>query len=116
MDIPQVIGGTARGWAGASAAPADFVTGVESVIAITDPATSKFVYPAAVVIALEDETGSNDRLDGNIENVTDTVRVAVEFDASADRRGRAGVSQVEAMKCAPFGALLSWVMDAGGRH
>ena len=44
---------------------ADFETGVESVIAITDPATGKFVYPAAVVIPLEDETGSNDMLDGN---------------------------------------------------
>ncbi len=29
---------------------ADFETGVESVIAITDPATGKFVYPAAVMI------------------------------------------------------------------
>lgn len=90
---------------------ADFETGVESVIAITDPVTGKFVYPAAVVIPLEDETSSNDLLVGNIQTVTETIGVIVEFDASADRRGQAGVSQVEAMKYALFGALLSWTID-----
>jgi hypothetical protein len=90
---------------------ADFETGVESVIAITDPVTGKFVYPAAVVIPLEDEAGSNDLLDGNLQIVTETIGVIVEFDASADRRGQAGVSPVEAMKYALFRALLSWVID-----
>ena len=90
---------------------ADFETGVETVIAITDPATGKFVYPAAVVIPLEDEAGSNDLLDGNLQIVTETIGVIVEFDASADRRGQAGVSQVEAMKYALFRALLNWEID-----
>ena len=69
------------------------------------------VYPAAVVIPLEDEAGSNDLLDGNLQIVTETIGVIVEFDASADRRGQAGVSPVEAMKYALFRALLSWVID-----
>lgn len=83
---------------------ADLETGVESVIAITDPVTGKFVYPAAVVIPLEDEAGSNDLLDGNLQTVTETVGIIVEFDASADRRGQAGVSPVEAMKYARYSA------------
>ena len=65
---------------------ADFETGVETVIAITDPATGKFAYPTAVVIPLEDEPGANDLLDGTIQTVIETVGVIVEFDASADRR------------------------------
>jgi hypothetical protein len=65
---------------------ADFETGVESVIAITDPKTGKFVYPAAVVIPLEDEGSSNDLLDGNLQTVTETIGVIVEFDASVRSR------------------------------
>ena len=90
---------------------ADFETGVETVIQITDPKTGKFVYPTAVVIPLEDEPGSNDLLDGNIQTVIETIGVIVEFDASADRRGQAAVSQVEAMKYQIFRALLNWNID-----
>jgi hypothetical protein len=91
---------------------ADFETGVESVIAITDPTTGKFAYPAAVVIPLEDDAGaSNELLDGNTQVVTETVGIIVEFDATADRRGQGGVSQAEAMKYALFGALLNWLID-----
>ena len=114
MDISRVIEQLRRycpELGGRVGGAADFETGVESVIAITDPATGKFVYPAAVVIPLEDETGSNDLLDGNLQIVTETIGVIVEFDASADRRGQAGVSQVEAMKYAIFRALLSWNID-----
>jgi hypothetical protein len=114
MDLSRVIEQLRRycpELAGRVGGAADFETGVDTVIAITDPATGKLVYPAAVVIPLEDETGSNDLLDGNIQTVIETVGVIVEFDASADRRGQAGVSQVEAMKYALFRALLSWVID-----
>ena len=114
MDISRVIEQLRRycpELGGRVGGAADFETGVESVIAITDPATGKFVYPAAVVIPLEDEAGSNDLLDGNFQIVTETIGVIVEFDASADRRGQAAVSQVEAMKYAMFQALLSWVID-----
>jgi hypothetical protein len=90
---------------------ADFETGVESVIAITDPKTGKFAYPAAVVIPLEDDAADNDLLDGNTQTVTETIGVIVEFDATADRRGQGGVSQAEAMKYALFGALLNWLID-----
>jgi hypothetical protein len=90
---------------------ADFETGVETVIQITDPKTGKFAYPTAVVIPLEDEPGSNDLLDGNIQTVIETIGVIVEFDASADRRGQTAVSQVEAMKYQIFGALLNWNID-----
>jgi hypothetical protein len=90
---------------------ADFDTGVESVIAITDPKTGKFAYPAAVVIPLEDDAADNDLLDGNTQTVTETVGIIVEFDATADRRGQGGVSQAEAMKYALFGALLNWLID-----
>ena len=89
----------------------DFETGVETVIQITDPKTGKFAYPTAVVIPLEDEPGSNDLLDGNIQTVIETIGVIVEFDASADRRGQTAVSQVEAMKYQIFGALLNWNID-----
>ena len=81
---------------------ADFENGVETVITINDPATGKLAYPSAVVIPLEDEPGSNDLLDGNLQEVTETIGVIVMFDASADRRGQAAVSQVEAMKYAMF--------------
>jgi hypothetical protein len=90
---------------------ADFENGVETVITINDPATGKLAYPSAVVIPLEDEAGSNDLLDGNLQEVTETIGVIVMFDASADRRGQAAVSQVEAMKYAMFQALLSWQID-----
>ncbi len=90
---------------------ADFDTGVESVVQITDPVTGKFVYPVAVVIPLEDEVADNVLLDGNTQIITETVGVIVEFDATADRRGQAAVSQVEAMKYSLFGALLNWLID-----
>jgi hypothetical protein len=90
---------------------ADFENGVETVITITDPRTGKLAYPSAVVIPLEDEPGSNDLLDGNLQEVTETIGVIVMFDASADRRGQAGVSQVEHMKYAMFRALLSWQIE-----
>ena len=90
---------------------ADFETGVETVIQITDPKTGKFAYPTAVVIPLEDEPGSNDLLDGNIQTVIETIGVIVEFDASADRRGQTAVSQVEAIKYQIFRALLNWNID-----
>ncbi len=90
---------------------ADFESGVESVIAITDPRTGKYAYPAAVVIPLEDDADGNTVLAGNTQEVTETVGVIVEFDATADRRGQAGVGQVEAMKYALFRALLGWVID-----
>jgi len=90
---------------------ADFEIGVESVIAITDPRTGKFAYPAAVVIPLEDDAGDNELLDGNTQTVTETIGVIVEFDATADRRGQGGVSQAEAMKYALFAALLNWLID-----
>ncbi len=93
---------------------ADFETGVDSVIAITDPTTGKFAYPAAVVIPLEEDAGAaNELLDGNTQVVTETVGIIVEFDATADRRGQGGVSQAEAMKYALFGALLNWPIDPG---
>ena len=114
MDISRVIEQLRRycpELGGRVGGAADFETGVESVIAITDPATGKFVYPAAVVIPLEDEAGSTDLLDGNLQTVTETIGVIVEFDASADRRGQAAVSQVKAMKYALFRALLGWVID-----
>jgi hypothetical protein len=90
---------------------ADFETGVETVIQVTDPKTGKFAYPTAVVIPLEDEPGSNDLMDGNIQTVIETIGVIVEFDASADRRGQTAVSQVEAMKYQIFRALLNWNID-----
>lgn len=90
---------------------ADFDKGVETVIAITDPLTKQFVYPVAVVIPLEDEPGSNDILDGNLQVVTETIGIIVEFDATADRRGQGAASQVEAMKYSLFAAVLSWVID-----
>ena len=90
---------------------ADFDKGIETVVAIKDPVTGKFAYPVAVVIPLEDEAASNDLMDGVVQVVTETVGIIVEFDATADRRGQAAVSQVEAMKYALFGAVLNWLID-----
>ncbi len=90
---------------------ADFDKGVETVIAITDPVTKQFVYPVAVVIPLEDDPGTNDLLDGNLQLVTETIGIIVEFDATADRRGQGAASQVEAMKYSLFSAVLAWVID-----
>jgi hypothetical protein len=89
---------------------ADFDKGIEATIQITD-ANGQFVYPVAVVIPLEDEADRNELLVGNTQQVTESIGVIVEFDASADRRGQAGVSQVEAMRTALFGALLTWNPD-----
>jgi hypothetical protein len=96
---------------GRVAGAADFDTGVETVMAITDPGTGRLAYPSAAVIPLEDDATGNDALDGNYQVVTETIGVIVEFDSTADRRGQAGVSQVEAMKYALFRALLSWRID-----
>ena len=104
-------GATARYLGGRIGGAADFENGVETVIVITDPTTGKFVYPAAVVIPLEDEPGANDMMDGNQQEVIETIGVIVQFDATADRRGQTAVSQVEAMKYALFGALLNWQID-----
>ena len=90
---------------------ADFETGVRTVVTINDPKTGKLAYPSAVVIPLEDEPGKNETEDGNLQIVTETIGVIVMFDATADRRGQGGVSQVEAMKYSIFGALLNWLID-----
>lgn len=87
---------------------ADFETGTETIIAFTDPVTKQLVYPAAVVIPLEDDAGDDLIMDGDQQIVTETIGVIVEFDATADRRGQGGVSQVEAMKYALFSAILNW--------
>jgi hypothetical protein len=89
---------------------ADFETGTETIINITD-ATGNLVYPVAVVIPLEDEVDADQLLQGDQQIVTETVGVIVEFDATADRRGQGGVSQVEAMKYSLFQALLNWHID-----
>ena len=73
--------------------------------------TGKFVYPVAVVIPLADEVTDNQELDGNIQTVTETIGVIVEFDSTADRRGQTAVSQVEAMKYSLFSALLNWAVN-----
>jgi hypothetical protein len=96
---------------GRVAGAADFDTGVESVLAITDPGTGKLSYPAAVVYPLDDEASPSADATGLLQIVTETIGVIVEFDATADRRGQGGVSQVEATKYAIFGALLNWAID-----
>jgi hypothetical protein len=114
MDISMVIQQLRRfcpELGGRIGGAADFEHGVETVIAITDPVTGKLAYPAAVVIPLEDEPGSNDLMDGNLQDVIETIGVIVQFDAKADRRGQGAVSQVEAMKYALFRALLGWPID-----
>jgi hypothetical protein len=114
MDISLVIQQLRRhcpSLGGRVGGAADFDTGVETVIALTDPKTGKYAYPAAVVIPLEDDADPNALLDGSTQTVTETVGVIVAFDAKADRRGQAGASQVDAMKYAIFRALLGWVID-----
>src|SRR6185312_6398493 len=114
MDISLVIEQLRRfcpALGGRVGGAADFEHGVEMVVSITDLASGKLAYPAAVVIPLEDEPGSNDLLDGNLQDVIETIGVIVQFDAKADRRGQGAVSQVEAMKYALFRALLGWRID-----
>jgi len=95
----------------AVAGVADFDTGMKTVVAISDPGTGALIYPVAVVMPLDDEADPNDTLAGLSQVVTETIGVIVEFDASADRRGQGGVSQVETMKYALFRALLNWQVD-----
>jgi len=92
---------------------ADFDKGTEDVIAFRDPVTGKLAYPAAVVVPMEDDVSDNVAETGLAQTVTETISVIVEFDATADRRGQGGVSQVQAMKYALFGALLNWHIDPG---
>lgn len=88
---------------------ADFSTGTETVIALTDP-DGKLAYPCAVVIPLDDQAEEMDDAQGPQLNqmVTERMGVIVEFDASADRRGQTGVDQVQAMKYALHAAVLNW--------
>ncbi len=92
---------------------ADFDTGIETVVQITDPVTGGLVYPVAVVIPLADDAADNSLTGGGelSQIVTETVGVIVEFDASVDRRGQGAVSQVEAMKYSLFAALLNWQIN-----
>ena len=71
---------------------------VTEVIAFTD-GNGALAYPSAVVIPLREEATDMDDLMGPQLNqtVTEYLGVLVEFDATADRRGQGGVSQVEAM-------------------
>jgi hypothetical protein len=91
---------------------ADYAVGTDTVIAFTD-ASGMLAYPAAVVIPLEDEAEDPDSLQGPQlnQNITERIGVIVEFDASADRRGQAGVDQVQAMKYALHAAILNWNPD-----
>jgi hypothetical protein len=101
---------------GRVAGSADFDTGIETVLAITDPGSGRFAYPVAAVYPLEDDATPNTVNTigtGLLQTVTETIGVVVEFGATADRRGQAGVSQVEAMKYALFRALLNWNIDPG---
>ena len=100
---------------GRIAGAADFDVGTETTLAFTSP-TGKLIYPAAVVVPLDDDASPNivSTIEtGLIQTVTETIGVIVEFDATADRRGQGGVSQVEAMKYALFAALLNWHIDPG---
>jgi hypothetical protein len=92
---------------------ADFDTGVQSIVAFTDPATGGLAYPSAIVIPLDDEAQDLDPLMGPQLNqmVTERIGIIVEFDAKADRRGQAGVDQVQAMRYALHGAILNWNPD-----
>jgi hypothetical protein len=84
----------------------------EGVVGFTDPATGKPVYPAAVVVPLEDDAARDDDLSSLTQlTVTEKIAVIVEFDASSDRRGQGAVDQVEAMKYALYRALLNWYID-----
>ena len=62
---------------GCEGGAADFENAVETVIAITKPATGKLAYPSAAVIPLEDEAGNNDLLNGYPQIVTATIGVIV---------------------------------------
>ena len=94
--------------AGRVGGAADFDTGVETVVAMTNPSTGVLAYPSAVVIPLDDDTEGNDLMIGLSQQVTETIGVVVTFDATADRRGQAPVTQVEAMKYELFRALLNF--------
>lgn len=95
--------------AGRVGGAADFDTGTEGVLAFTD-STGALAYPAAVVIPLDDDATDLDALPGPQLNQTviERIGVVVEFDTTADRRGQAGVDQVQAMKYALHGAILNW--------
>ena len=71
------------------------VAGTKDIIAFTDPTTGVLTYPAAVVVPLEDDADQNDTMDGLFQQtVTEKIAVIVEFDATADRRGQAGVDDL----------------------
>ena len=93
---------------GRVAGAADFDTGVESVLAFTDPDTGALAYPSAIVIPGGGDVEPNTDLSGSWQIITESYSVVVEFDATADRRGQAGASQIDAMKFAIFSAILYW--------
>jgi hypothetical protein len=110
MDLSQVIA-QLRAFCpaldGRVAGAGDFPIGTQPVVAFTD-SNGTLVYPTAIVIPLEDDAGQNEQEIGLYQMVTETIGVVVEFDSTGDRRGQAGVTQVEAMKYALFAALLNW--------
>jgi hypothetical protein len=85
---------------------ANFSAGLESTVNLD--------LPAAFVLRLTDDADANDLQPGLNQMVTERVGVVVEFDntvgADADRRtGFAGVNQVDDMRGALWGALLTWL-------
>lgn len=80
---------------------ADFDAGLETT---TNPES----LPAAFVIPLAEEADHNETQTGLRQSVWEHFMVVVEFSNVADRRGQAGVSQVEDMRWALFKALLNW--------
>ena len=50
-------------------------------------------------------------MDGNVQQVTETIGVIVKFDATADRRGQRAVSQVERDEIRAVRRAAGWQID-----
>lgn len=67
--------------------------------------------PAAYVLRLQSSPTENDSLDGLYQVSTRRIAVAVALDNSAERRGQAAITSLDAIEAALFGAILNWRPD-----
>src|SRR5262245_9759164 len=89
---------------GRVAGAADFTLGLRNY-------NENMKLPAAYVIPRGQEAGPNRAMGGLWQIVQKTFGVAVEFDATPDRRGQDPAMQFDEMEACLWGTLLTWRPD-----
>jgi hypothetical protein len=95
-------------FAGRVAGAAEFYAGLKNY-------NTSMALPAAYVLPLGQDADSNIAMNGLIQIVHKSVGVAVEFDATPDRRGQAPVMMFDVIETQIFASVLNLIIaDANG--